>query len=212
MLKTYWNKCYRTSGVERNMHQNAWHLIFFFFPREFSQWNIAASVSGLRVFFCNMLSINQICITKLSASPLGCPGAGPFAYRTVRRSQESLQTPVTAEPAVHTALEMKLEWQKNGSASLQGWNMHLCFKGYVEITRQHSSTRICTSLQESKCCCVYFVSLPPATLICMYLFLCLYTDIHVPPNIYFFLLKLCITISVILQSFGMVDAKSAGEF
>lgn len=169
MLKTYWNKCYCTSGVERNMHQNAWHLIFFFL-REFSQWNIAASVSGLRVFFCNMLSINQICITKLSASPLGCPGAGLFAYRTVRRSQESLQTPVTAEPAVHTTLEMKLEWQKNGSASLQGWNMHLCFKGYVEITQQHSGTRTCTSLQESKCCYGYFVSLPPILMICMYLF------------------------------------------
>lgn len=167
------------------MHQNAWHLIFFFLW-EFSQWNIAASVSGLRVFFCNMLSINQICITKLSASPLGCPGAGPFAYRTVRRSQESLQTPVTAEPAVHIALEMKLEWQKNGCASLQGWNMHLCFKGYVEITRQHSSARVCTILQESKCRCVYFVSLPPTTILHIYLFLYMSVDTYVYPKIFVF--------------------------
>lgn len=179
------------------MHQNAWHLIFFFLW-EFSQWNIAASVSGLRVFFCNMLSINQICITKLSASPLGCPGAGPFAYRTVRRSQESLQTPVTAEPAVHTALEMKLEWQKNGCASLQGWNMHLCFKGYVEITRQHSGTRICTNLQESKCCCVDFVPFPPATTIHLFTYLFIYSckDLFCP-------IESCITISHSLQSLSM---------
>lgn len=128
-----------------------------------------------RVFVCNTLSINQICITKLSANPLGCPGAGPFAYRTVRRSQESLQTPVTAEPAVHIALEMKLEWQKRkkkgeekkqegrkkrrSSASLEGWNMHLCLKGYVEITRQHSNKKIHPGLHKSKCHCMYFIPL-----------------------------------------------------
>lgn len=47
-------------------------------------WNITCGVGGLRTRSSNMLSLNQICISKLSAGLLHCPGAGLFAYRTVR--------------------------------------------------------------------------------------------------------------------------------
>lgn len=147
MLNTFRNKHYCTTGVEREYASKC--LAFNFFPllREFSQWNIAASVPGLRARSCNMLSINQICITKLSASPLGCPGARPFAYRTVRRSQESLQTGATAEPAVHTAQEMKLEWQKKkwecspGRVKYAGTLQRLCRDYQAAVSRCRKTYR-----------------------------------------------------------------------
>ena len=50
-------------------------------PVKYNLWCVRP-VSGARSG--NMLSLNQICISNPSAGVLHCPGAWPFAYRTVR--------------------------------------------------------------------------------------------------------------------------------